>query len=57
MMVPLSAAEESTQHVMNLVAVKLWVALVNIHKVLVEIQATPLPHNFPFFKPLTESSF
>jgi hypothetical protein len=44
MMVPLSAAQEDIQHVMPS-AVKLWVVLVSMSKALVEIQATPLPHN------------
>jgi hypothetical protein len=42
--VPLSAAAEGIQYVISL-AVKLWVALVDMIKALVEIQTTPLPHN------------
>lgn len=49
--------EDNTKHVVPLVVQMLWVVWVNMKKVLAEIQATPLPHNFPFFKPLTESSF
>jgi hypothetical protein len=44
-----SAAQVPTLRVKAVIVQTSQVAQVSTFKVLVEIQATPLPHNFPFF--------